>query len=236
MKETTFTNAADTVAEGGTKPESTLIFDAVSDQVRKIAHWLPVTEEMLEDVQQARSYIDGRLRVGVQLAEDDQLLQGSGVAPDVLGVLNRPGLTAATVRTDPETAADAIARAIAAVEAASMLPVDGIVMNPINWLSIVLAKTDGGDYIGGSPFETPLVPRLWGRPVAITPAIIAGTALVGSFAGGGGQIFRHGGIRVEASNSHADFFVKNLTALRAEERLALAIYRASAFGTVTALT
>ena len=37
MKETTFTNAADTVAEGAAKPESTLIFDAVSDPVRKIA-------------------------------------------------------------------------------------------------------------------------------------------------------------------------------------------------------
>jgi hypothetical protein len=40
---------------------------------------------------------------------------------------------------------------------------------------------------------------------------------------------------VEASNSHADYFQRNLTAIRAEERLALAVYRPGAFGAVTGL-
>jgi HK97 family phage major capsid protein len=62
----------------------------------------------------------------------------------------------------------------------------------------------------------------------------AGTALVGAFKTAA-QIFRKGGVRVEASNSHADFFVKNLVAIRAEERLALAVYRPAAFGEVTGL-
>jgi hypothetical protein len=51
----------------------------------------------------------------------------------------------------------------------------------------------------------------------------------------GGQIFRKGGITVEATNSNNDDFVKNLVTIRAEERLLLAIYRPNAFGTVTAL-
>lgn len=72
MKETTFTNAANTVSEGGTKPESTLIFDQVSSDVRKIAHWLPVTDEMLEDVPQLRSYTDSRGRRGIQVREDER--------------------------------------------------------------------------------------------------------------------------------------------------------------------
>jgi HK97 family phage major capsid protein len=69
-------------------------------------------------------------------------------------------------------------------------------------------------------------------PVALTAAIAAGTALVGAFRTAA-QIFRKGGIRVEASNSHSDYFVKNLTAIRAEKRLALAVYIPGAFGKVT---
>ena len=44
-----YDNAADTVLEGVSKPESEFIFDAVTDPVRKIAHWVPVTDEMLEE-------------------------------------------------------------------------------------------------------------------------------------------------------------------------------------------
>jgi hypothetical protein len=71
--------------------------------------------------------------------------------------------------------------------------------------------------------------------VAVTPAIVANTALVGAFKTAA-QVFRKGGIRVEASNSHQDYFIKNLVAIRAEERLALAVYRPQAIGKVTGLT
>ena len=40
---------------------------------------------------------------------------------------------------------------------------------------------------------------------------------------------RKGGLRVEASNSHSTFFQENKVAIRAEERLALAVYRPAAF-------
>ncbi len=235
MRETTFTNAADTVAEGVAKPESTLIFDAVSDPVRKIATWLPVTEEMLEDVPALRSYLDTRLRLGVQLAEDDQLLNGSVVAPDIIGFLNRTGLATAVAR-GTDTNADAVLRQMAALFVSTGLQPTGIVMNPANWLAIQLVKTTAGEYVsGGTPFQTPPTPNLWGLPVALTSAMTAGTALVGAFKTGA-QIFRKGGLRVEASNSHADFFVTNRLAIRAEERLALVVYRPAAFGTVTGLT
>jgi HK97 family phage major capsid protein len=235
MKETSFVNAADTVAEGATKPESTLTFDAASDPVRKIAHWLPVSEEMLEDVAQIRSYIDARLRLGVELAEEDQLLNGTTTAPDIIGIRNRTGLAADVVRGATEPVADAIFRQIMAIFGTSFLMPDGIVMNPADWQGVQLTKTTTGEYIGGGPFTTPVGPTLWGLPVAVTPAITSGIALVGAFAQAA-QVFRKGGIRVEASNSHADFFIKNLVAIRAEERLALAVYRPGAFGEVTGLT
>lgn len=235
MVETTFTNAAAPVAEGALKPESTLVFNQVTDLVQKIAHWLPVTEEMLEDVSQIASYIDARLRLGVELTEEDQLLNGNGTPPNLSGILDRVGLTAPHVRTDPETNIEAIFKQQMAIFNASFVMPDGHVVNPANWTTIALAKDTNGQYYGAGPFAGALAPTLWGLPVSITPSIVLGTSLTGAFKSQA-QIFDKGGIRVEASNSHADFFIKNLVAIRAEERLALAVYRPAAFGTTTMLT
>lgn len=235
MVESLFTNAAAAVAEGAVKPESAMAFDATSDPVRKIAHWLPVTEEMLEDVAQIRSYIDARLRLGVQIAEEDELLNGTGVAPHILGLLKRPGLHAAFARVDPMTNADAMFVQMMSIYWSSFVMPTGFAINPVNWAATVLAKTTTGEYMAGGPFSSIPAQRIWGLPVAVTPAIAAGKALVGAFKSAA-QVFRKGGIRVEASNSHVDFFIKNLVAIRAEERLALAVYRPGAFGEVTGLT
>jgi HK97 family phage major capsid protein len=236
MKETTFTNNADTVAEAATKPESGLRFDQEEDRVHKIAHWLPVTEEMLEDVPQLRSYIDARLRLGVQLAEEDKLLNGADSPAELTGILNRDGLrTAEAAGGSPDDPnADAIFRQMMGIFNDSFIMPDGIVINPLNWQTIQLMKDTSGAYMGGGPFQVAPAPRLWGLPVVATPAISEGMALVGAFRQAA-QVFRKGGIRVEASNSHDDYFIRNLVAIRAEERLALAVYRPGAFGTVTGL-
>ena len=62
-------------------------------------------------------------------------------------------------------------------------------------------------YLAGGPFSVLPQRRLWGVRVALSSAMPAVTALVGAFTTGAG-LFRKGGIRVEASNSHSDFFVK----------------------------
>ena len=235
MKETTFTNAAAPVAEGAPKPESTLIFDQVTDMVRKIAHWLPVTDEMLEDVAQIRSYIDARLRLGLAITEEDQLLNGSGTAPAIQGLRNRSGLTTATTRSGSQTNADAIFTAHMAIFNASFVMPTGTIMNPANWQTTQLSKDGNGQYYGSGPFAGPQAPTLWGLPVVVTPSITANEAFTGDFRTSA-QVFRKGGVRVEASNSHSDFFVRNLTAIRAEERLALAVYRPAAFSKVLSLT
>lgn len=244
MKETTATNAAAATAEGLDKPESALVFDMVSDPVRKVTTFLPISDEMLEDVEQARSYVDGRLEIFVQLTEEDQLLNGSGIAPNLLGLLNRSGLQADVLR-GTESRADAVHRQITQIRALGFLEPDGIVFHPNDWEEAALEKDANGQYYGGGPFsgaygggggtasEAPNR-TYWGLRPVITPAKAENSTLVGAFATGA-QIFRRKGITIEASNSHADFFRKDLTALRAVERLALAVYRPQAFGLVTGM-
>jgi hypothetical protein len=90
-----------------------------------------------------------------------------------------------------------------------------------------------GQFLGGGPFQgqygnagqvSTVAAPLWGLRVAISSVVGAGTALLGSF-GQAAHVWRRGGVRVEASNSHADFFQHDLTAIRAEERLALGVFR-----------
>jgi len=233
LQEKTFTNAAAATTEGTAKPESALVFQQATSPVQKIAHWLPVTEEMLEDYSAIRSYIDARLRFGLDLTEEDELLNGSGTPPHLTGLMTVAGMTATQAR-GADSNADAIFKEITAISTTAFIQPDAIVMNPINWQSVQLAKNANGQYFGAGPWAPPQPPTLWGLPVAATPSIVANTALVGAFQMCA-QEFTKGAVRVEVSNSHNDFFVKNLIAIRAEERLALCIYRPAGFGKVTGL-
>lgn len=239
LRENTNTNAAAAVAEGDLKPESTITFDQVDEPVRKVATFLPVSDEMLEDVAQLQSYLDGRLRLFVDHAEEAQLLSGSGLAPNLRGLLNRTGVQTAAKAVGGNVV-DLVYTAITNIRVNALIEPDGIVMHPTNWATIRTQKDGNGQYYGGGPFTGPygqggIAPdTLWGLPVAVTSAIPVNTALVGAFRAAA-QVFRRGGLTVEASNSHADFFQRNLTAIRAEERLALAVYRPNAFHTLTAL-
>jgi HK97 family phage major capsid protein len=76
--------------------------------------------------------------------------------------------------------------------------------------------------------------NLWGLPVVVTTSATVGTAVVGAF-NTCAEVFRKGGITVEATNSNENDFLTNLIAIRAEERLALAVYRPAGFSTVTGL-
>ena len=250
VQETAVTNAAATVAEGALKPQSDITTAQVTEAVRKIATTAKISDEMVNDAGYIQSYVNGRLVLFVQLAEEDQLLNGNGTAPNLRGILNRTGLSAAqAVGTD--TRVDAIFKEITKIRTGAFLDPDAVVLHPTDWQSIRLSKDSNGQYYAGGPFgfaaygnpaqsagDTSNLSAggdtLWGLRVVVTPAIAQGTALVGSFQLGA-QVYRRDGMRVEATNSNEDDFKTNLIAIRVEERLGLAVYRPAGFGTVTGL-
>lgn len=229
VRETGFTNNANVVSENPTnpKPESSLSFELDSDPVATIAHWVIASRQVLSDAAMLQSYIDGRLRYGLKVKEEAQLLKGSGVGLNLNGIYTQasaylnPGVT-----VQAETAIDRLRIALLQVALAEY-EADGIVLSPIDWAAIELTKTTDNQYL----FTTPTglaVPGLWGRPVVATQAMDAGDFMVGSFQQGA-QGWDREDVSVTVSTEDRDNFVKNMVTILCEERVGLSVYRPEAF-------
>jgi len=212
---------ADVTAEGGVKPAVFVDFTKRSTSIEKIAAFLPISDEMLEDEPQISTYINGRLTMFVRQAEESYLvnkLLGSGIATadasDLFGGTNNTF--------------DAIAAGILTCQTGAGMNPDAVLIHPVDFWKMATTK-DGvnGGYYSGGPYASP-ASSPWGIRTVVTREAILGFPLVGAFREAA-TLWRKGGLSVEASNSHSDYFRKNLTALRAEERLGLTVLRPKAF-------
>jgi HK97 family phage major capsid protein len=224
-REKVFTNSAAPVAEGATKPQSEIQYEDATAPVRTIAHWMRASVQILADAPALRSIIDQRLRYGLAFQEEVQLLTGSGSGQNILGLITAATAYAAPGSLTASTPIDVVRLMILQVALAEY-PANGIVMNPIDMAAIEMSKDSAGGYLIGDPQGT-IQKRLWGLPVVETQAVSVDKALVGAF-DLAAQIFDRQDATVEVSTEDQDNFVKNKVTIRAEERLALAIYRPAA--------
>ena len=228
-KETGFTNSADTHTEtaGTAKPQSEIKFDIVTTSVTTIAHWVLATRQILDDAPMLQSYIDGRLRYGLKLVEEDQLLNGGGTGTDLNGIYTQATASTANLAVVASPTKIDVIRVAMLQASLAEFPPNGVVLHPTDWAGIELTKDTAGAYIIGNPQDS-AQPRLWGLPVVATQAMTLDKFLVGSF-GMAAQIFDRQDANVAISTEDAENFRKNLVTILAEERLALAVYRPEAF-------
>ncbi len=230
MLETTTTSGAAEVAESGAKPESALGLTEQTSPVRKIATWLPVTDEALEDVPMVESYIDTRLRQFVILRENLQLLSGDGNAPNLRGILATANVQTQAKGADPTP--DAVYKAMTKVRVNSFFEPTAGVFHPNDWQDIRLLRTADGIYIWGSPADAG-PERIWGIQALQTSQMTENTGLVGAFRAGA-QIFRRSDLALSVGWVN-DQFTKNQRTILVEERLALVAFRPTAFCTITGI-
>lgn len=231
MEETTFTNAATEIAEAATFPESTLVYTEKNSEVRKVATFLPVSDEQFEDEPRARTMVENRLPFMLRQRLDSQILVGDGNSPNLRGTENVVGINTQALGVDP--VADAIYKAMRAVRDTGYAEPSVVFIRAAKWEGVRLQKTADGLYIWGHP-SMPGPETIWGVPVVQTNAVTATKAVLGDYANFGELAVRRG-IDVQISNSHGTYFKEGVLALRADVRVALIHYRPSAFSVVTGL-
>ncbi len=213
-RELLFTNNAAETAEGASKPESVLTFELYTAPVVTIAHWLKVSRQIMNDAPALVAYIENRLRYGVELREETQIIAGNGVGQNLKGMTVSPNYTAFTPSSG-DTALDSLNRAIRALDDADF-PANGVIMKGATWGAIERLKDDNNSYLVGSPFGA-IVPTVWGKPVAVTPSMTANKLLVGAFDIAFMYLDREETV-VEMSESDDTNFQQNLVTIRAEKR------------------
>jgi len=236
MRENTFTNNAGPQIGGSpeayenvTKPESGITFSLATEEVVTLAHFIPASKQVIEDSAQLQSFISGRLTYGLKLYEDSELLVGTGTNHRLNGIYTQA--TAYTVQSPQLTnKLDIVGEMVKQAEIANYSP-DAIVMNPQDWFEIDILKVGSSAtdirYVVGDP-RSMSTPNLWGYPVVVTNAMAAGTVLVGAFAMSS-EIKDRQQASIDISYENSTNFEKNMLTIRAEERLALCVFRTESF-------
>lgn len=226
VTETGYTNNAAPVKEGNLKPQSNITFDVATATVKTIAHWIPATRQILSDAAQLQNYINNRLTYGLKLVEESQILYGDGTGENLQGIMTNPNIQTNNTMVAGDTKIDHLRRSMTLALLAGY-PVTGLTLNPMDWEDIELMKGSDGHYIWISVTEGGQ-PRIFRVPVVQTPSIVENEFLLGAF-GIGATLWDREQANVRVSESHADFFARNMVAILAEERLALTNYRPESF-------
>jgi len=218
----TFTNASG----GGYKPEGSWAFAVVTANVKTIAEWVPVTKRALADVAQLEGLINDQLSADVAEAEENQLLNGDGSGENFTGIANTSGIQTQAFATDIFTS---VRKGITKLRTVGRVNPTAILMNPADAEAVDLTKDGNNQYYYGGP--SAIGQRtLWGVPVIESESQTSGFATLGDFTKA--VVWDREQTTVTMTDSHSDFFVRNLVAVLAEERLAFGVTRPTAFCTV----
>jgi HK97 family phage major capsid protein len=229
--ESEYTDRTAMVAPGAAKPESDFVLEAKDSPVRKIAATLRLADEMLDDIPYLASYIGIRAPNKLRVEEDVKLLYGNGTGQELEGITTVASSFDATDFVGLVGTAnryDVLIAALNNVRLAEYNPT-AIMLNPTDFAIMRLEKSSSdGHYLFPEIRLNGQVPNLNGVPIIQNTAITKGDFLIGDFVRGA-QYFDRKGLTVEFFDQDRDNVQKNLITVRVEERLALCVYRPTAF-------
>jgi HK97 family phage major capsid protein len=220
------------------KKELKVKLDPVTQMVAQLAGFIRVPLQMLEDLPNFETYVNGRLTIGLNAFLEQELATGTGSAirmGTIQGLLPLAAEAAAAGSSD--NLADQVLAAANQIQANGYTP-DGVCFSPSAWSQLATAKTTFGGYIltGVPTYAAQL--SLWGLRCT-TSFALTGNAdfLVGAFQQGSTLLIRSG-TDVRISFEDQNDFVINAASIRCEMRACHGVWAPAAFikktATVTA--
>jgi HK97 family phage major capsid protein len=211
------------VAGAGVKPEGSWAFEIVQTAVKTIAEMAAITKRALADVAQLEGLINDELEADVKDAEETQILVGDGSGENFTGILNTSGIQTQAWTTDFFTTTR---KAITKARFVGRVNPTAWVMNPVDAEAVDLMKDNENRYYYGGP-QALGQRTLWGKPIVEVEDQPVGRGLLGDFSKA--VIWDREQTTVTMTDSHEDWFKRNLIAVLAEERLAFGVTRPTAF-------
>lgn len=214
--------ASDETDTSGIKPSSTMAFARISTTVKTIAHWIPATKRAISDAGQLRTLIDAFLLNGLKQVLADLIVNGDNTGEEFDGLLHVSGTTPQPFDTDLITTSR---KALTTCRVVALTDPTGFLMSPETWEDIDLAKDGQGRYYFGGPVQAG-TRTLWGIPVAQENKMPNNSFITGDLKQA--VLWNREQSSIQVSDSHADFFVRNLVAILAEQRAAFGVLRPAA--------
>lgn len=214
---------ATAVAEGVKKPQKDFDLVEASKKVEKIAEWIKVSKEMLDDIPYIVSEINQELVEDVNLEFDRQLFTGTGTSPELKGIYNyatvlsvagTPFATAGGGVVSPDRE-EAIMVAAAIIQVTSFYNPNYVLVHPYDYTLMRMRRNTQGDsvtlsYVNGDG-------NLMIGDVMVVPdvQVPVGEFLIGDFTKAIVGIREEVNIQVGYEN---DDFTKNLITILGELR------------------
>jgi HK97 family phage major capsid protein len=210
--------------ETHTKHENSLGLTCSSERVRTLASFCSASRQILADLNELESFLRTSLSYYVDLAEENQLISGSGSGEDLNGLLTQAtALNTSLLPLSGWNRNDVAGAAIEQISIAKEVPATFIVLHPHDYWLTLREKDNEGRYLhaGMTPF--------WGLKPVVTTSMTSGTFLVGSGSPVASEIRDRQGLSVEIATQHGTQFTENVVTIRAEKRCALIVYRPGSY-------
>jgi hypothetical protein len=243
IRENVFTNSAAEVAESvqgteATKPESALTLEPVTFDVTTIAHWMPASKQSLRDVAGVKSLIDAKLEWGLRRRLAHQVIDGDGQGANLTGICNTTGIGHVDRSgSDAVSLIEDIYDGVVTIGDAYGEAPNVCFVGRADYKVLRFARDNSG-------FEEGTGGYLFGSPRSVNAIEVEGCLVLPNFDLPAGMsvmgiwrefaVWMHEGITIGMSDSHADYYVKNLVAILAEFSAAAGALETVAFCEISA--